>query len=94
MFSLPASSLLIFWGTVKIDCLTSKILNVMKNFRNKVIKESLKVLLAVVELPKQYIYIGIGVGAILLEIVVLLHGLIIEVLAVHYKDDLVYLVHA
>ena len=49
--------------------------------------------LAIVELAMQHAYVGVGVGTILLEIVVLLHGLIVEVFAVDDEEHFINFGH-
>ena len=50
--------------------------------------------LQVLQLPLQHGSIGVAVSRALFEAVVLLHGLVVEILAIHHEDDLVDLFHA
>ena len=48
----------------------------------------------VVQLSFQYCTVGIAVGAVLLEVVILLHGLIVQVLPVHHKQHFLHFLHS
>ena len=47
----------------------------------------------VVQLLLQDFIIAVAVGAILLEIVILLHGLVVQIFAVHHKEDFLHTFH-
>ena len=48
----------------------------------------------VVQLSFQYCAVGVAVGAVLLEVVILLHGLIVQVLPVHHKQHFLHFLHS
>ena len=48
----------------------------------------------VVQLSFQYCAVGVAVCAVLLEVVILLHGLIVQVLPVHHKQHFLHFLHS